>query len=131
MVSPPLTSFSSFFSRFRSLIVPRFLREYTLLARFLIDGDALSVCCIIRTHSSMSMSLVKPTPISQNPTSRDIDLRVPVIVQPNCDDITVFWFCRFSSGSPSPPLQRRSSLVRTRTTSQQLFFTGFEKDPYL
>jgi hypothetical protein len=76
MVYPPLTSFS-FFSRLRSLIVPGFRCEYTLLAQFLLDGDALSVCWVMRTHSSMSMSLVKPTLISQNPTPQDIDARVP------------------------------------------------------
>ena len=57
MVSPLLTSFSSFFSRLRSLMVPRFRCEYTLFARFLIDGEARKVCCIIRTHSSISISL--------------------------------------------------------------------------
>lgn len=57
MVSPLLTSFSSFFSRLRSLMVPRFRCEYTLFARFLIDGAARKVCCIIRTHSSISISL--------------------------------------------------------------------------
>ena len=57
IISPLPTSFSSFFSRLRSLMVPRFRCEYTLFARFLIDGDARRVCCIMRTHSTISMSL--------------------------------------------------------------------------
>ena len=131
MVSPPLTSFSSFVFRFRSMIVPRFLCEYTLLARFLIEGDALCVCCIIRTHTSMSMSLVNPTPISQNPTYIARHRRT-------CSSHSTTELRRYhgifdsvGSREEAPLHRRRSSLVRTRTKSHQLFFTCFKKDDYL
>ena len=59
MVSPLLTScsFSCYFSFLRFLIVPRLRCWYTLFARFMIVGAARRLCCIIRTHSSMSASL--------------------------------------------------------------------------
>lgn len=57
IVSPFETSFSCCFSFLRFLMVPRFRCWYTLLARFLTEGDARRLCCIIRTHSSMRASL--------------------------------------------------------------------------
>ena len=63
MVSPLETSFSfsCCFSFLRFLIVPRLRCWYTLFARFLIEGAARRLCCIIRTHSSMSASLESRT----------------------------------------------------------------------
>ena len=52
-----VTSVSCCFSFFLSLMVPRFRWEYTLLARFFVDGAVRRLCCIIRTHSSMRASL--------------------------------------------------------------------------
>jgi hypothetical protein len=54
-----VTSVSCCFSFFLSLMVPRFRWEYTLLARFFVDGAFRRLCCIIRTHSSMRASLTK------------------------------------------------------------------------
>ena len=95
MVSPLPTSFSfsCCFSFFLFLIVPRFRCWYTLFARFFMDGAERRLCCIIRTHSSMSASLeniggeryVRP----DNARYGHVNSRVPVIVQPDGQDVAI------------------------------------------
>lgn len=86
IVSPLDDSFSSRFSFFRSLIVPKFLCDLTLFARFLIVGAPLSVSRIIRTHSSIKASLDSGK-LKDKEHARYA--RVPVVVQPDGQNISV------------------------------------------